>query len=539
MREQEFDVVLVDEASQLTEPDTLAAINRGERFVLVGDHEQLPPVVRSGGRLSESLFQRLVETNPEAAVMLDQQYRMSQRIQAFSSDEFYDGQLRPATAEVAGQTLADLGIETGGAVRNGVPASDASGGSSRKHSVRDGVSFHDVEGTDDAHVDPVEAERVGDIVREYVDAGLDPADVGVIAPFRAQVAEIGRHVPDGVSVDTVDRFQGSSKEVIVVSFVATGTLDGPIFEDHRRVNVALTRAKKSLVLVGDETALRSEPSTTGWSTGRRWTDSVRDDEFADRLPVLHRGERLTSRFERVGLSDFGFEPSGRDQVDERLQVGLGAHRAADNSLVSQVEVRHVDSGLLARGATADDHPSTSPQDVQADLRVLAAEVVHDGVRRPYRRNVSTNLVGVGPVDGVVEAEFGRPVEFLARRGRPHGVGAEHVRELHGSDADAAGDAGDEHEVVRFHLCPAEHVVGGHVRRRHRRGRRGVHGVGERDESVGVYAGGFREAAVVERVVLAEVLRGPRGRTDRRHTSRSGRARRGRRVRPRSRPRPPR
>jgi DNA replication ATP-dependent helicase Dna2 len=240
MREQEFDVVLVDEASQLTEPDTLAAINRGDRFVLVGDHEQLPPVVRSGGRLGTSLFERLVDTHPEAAVMLDQQYRMSQRIQAFSSESFYDGQLRPATGEVAGQTLADLGVETGGA-------------------VRDGVSFHDVPGTGDAHVDPAEAERVGDVVREYVDAGLDPADVGVIAPFRAQVAEIGRHVPEGVAVDTVDRFQGSSKEVIVVSFVATGTLDGPIFEDHRRVNVALTRAKKSLVLVGDERALRSEP----------------------------------------------------------------------------------------------------------------------------------------------------------------------------------------------------------------------------------------------------------------------------------------
>jgi len=240
MREQEFDVVLVDEASQLTEPDTLAAINRGDRFVLVGDHEQLPPVVRSGGRLGTSLFERLVDTHPEAAVMLDQQYRMSQRIQAFSSESFYDGQLRPATGEVAGQTLADLGVETGGA-------------------VRDGVSFHDVPGTGDAHVDPAEAERVGDVVREYVDAGLDPADVGVIAPFRAQVAEIGRHVPEGVAVDTVDRFQGSSKEVIAVSFVATGSLDGPIFEDHRRVNVALTRAKKSLVLVGDERALRSEP----------------------------------------------------------------------------------------------------------------------------------------------------------------------------------------------------------------------------------------------------------------------------------------
>jgi len=259
LRELEFDVVLVDEASQLTEPDTLAAVNRGERFVLVGDHEQLPPVVRSGGRLSKSLFERLHETYPDASVMLDQQYRMSQRIQAFSSREFYDGQLRPATGEVAGQRLADLGVETGDAVRDGVPASDASGGSSRTRFVRDGVTFHDVPGTDDAHVDPAEAERVAAIVAEYVEAGLDPGEVGVIAPFRAQVAEIGRRTPDGVAVDTVDRFQGSSKEVVVVSFVARGALDGPIFEDHRRVNVALSRAKKSLVLVGDERALRSEP----------------------------------------------------------------------------------------------------------------------------------------------------------------------------------------------------------------------------------------------------------------------------------------
>mgnify|MGYP000400266486 CR=1 FL=1 len=99
---------------------------------------------------------------------------------------------------------------------------------------------------------------VAEIVADFLDAGVEPAEIGVIAPFRAQVAEIGRRVPDAVTVDTVDRFQGSSKEVIVVSFVATETLDSPIFEDHRRVNVALTRAKKSLVLVGDESALRTD-----------------------------------------------------------------------------------------------------------------------------------------------------------------------------------------------------------------------------------------------------------------------------------------
>ncbi|MCG1006107.1 AAA domain-containing protein [Halorubrum lacusprofundi] len=241
LRECEFDVALVDEASQLTEPGTHAAINRADRFVLVGDHEQLPPVVRAENDLQTSLFQRLIEEYPDASVMLDRQYRMSQRIQAFASAEFYDGALRPATPEVAGQTLRDLGVD---------PADLPDG-------LAGGVDFDDPDGTRDGNRNVREAERVAEIVDAYVAAGVDPDDIGVIAPFRAQVAEIGRRT--AVTVDTVDRFQGSSKEVIVVSLVATGDLDGPIFEDHRRMNVALTRAKKQLTLVGDDDALASEP----------------------------------------------------------------------------------------------------------------------------------------------------------------------------------------------------------------------------------------------------------------------------------------
>ncbi|TKX81206.1 AAA domain-containing protein [Halorubrum sp. SD626R] len=241
LRECEFDVALVDEASQLTEPGTHAAINRADRFVLVGDHEQLPPVVRAENDLQTSLFQRLIEAYPDASVMLDRQYRMSQRIQAFASAEFYDGALRPATPEVAGQTLADLGVDPDAL------APDLTGG----------VGFVDPDGERDGNRNVREAERVAAIVDAYVAAGVDPGDIGVIAPFRAQVAEIGRRTD--VTVDTVDRFQGSSKEVIVVSLVATGDLDGPIFEDHRRMNVALTRAKKQLTLVGDADALASEP----------------------------------------------------------------------------------------------------------------------------------------------------------------------------------------------------------------------------------------------------------------------------------------
>ncbi|MWV40689.1 AAA domain-containing protein [Natrialba sp. INN-245] len=244
MKEQSFDAALVDEAAQLTEPGTFAAVNLADRFVLVGDHEQLPPVVRAENDLTESLFERLVERYPDAGVMLDRQYRMNQRIQAFASREFYDGQLRPATPDVAGRTLEDLEDVS----REVLPAD-----------LRDSVAFVGVEGDDGRYTDDEEAARIAEIVRAYEEAGLERSEIGVIAPFRAQVSTISNHVPADVAVDTVDRFQGSSQEVIVVSFTATGTLEGPIFEDYRRINVALTRPKRALVLVGDPRALESDP----------------------------------------------------------------------------------------------------------------------------------------------------------------------------------------------------------------------------------------------------------------------------------------
>jgi DNA replication ATP-dependent helicase Dna2 len=252
MREQDFDVALVDEAGQLTEPATLAAANRADRLVLVGDHHQLPPVVQAedvGERddvadLSRSLFERLIETYPAASVMLDRQYRMAQRIQAFASREFYDGELRPAGGEVAGQHLADLLDVTVEALPD---------------HLQGRVTFVDPDGEARGNTNPAEATAVVETVQSYLDAGVDPDDIGVIAPYRAQVAEINKRAPAGVAVDTVDRFQGSSKEVIVVSFVATDSLDGPLFDDYRRVNVALTRAKRGLVLVGDADALGTDP----------------------------------------------------------------------------------------------------------------------------------------------------------------------------------------------------------------------------------------------------------------------------------------
>jgi len=236
MREQEFDYAVVDEASQLTEPATLAATNLAVAFTLVGDHEQLPPVSASD---APSMFERLAEGHPEAAVTLDRQYRMAQRIQAFPSREFYDGELLPANGEVAQRSLDEIADPPGG--------------------FKDTVTFVPVEGAQKGNANEDEARRVEQIIEGFLGLGADEDDIAVIAPFRAQVAEIGRRVPEGIAVDTVDRFQGSSEEVVLVSFVATGSLDSPIFEDPRRLNVALTRAKRSLILIGDPAALETDP----------------------------------------------------------------------------------------------------------------------------------------------------------------------------------------------------------------------------------------------------------------------------------------
>ena len=188
--------------------------------------------------------------------MLERQYRMAQRIQAFSSNEFYEGKLRPATGAVAAQRIGDL---------DGVSAD------SLPKALQNPVAFIDVVGDREAHTDREEATRISELVERFVESGASPEDIGVIAPFRAQVATISRKTREDVTVDTVDRFQGSSKEVILVSFVASTPedLDGPIFDDYRRLNVALTRAKKSLVLVGTREALEADPlygRMVSWAT---------------------------------------------------------------------------------------------------------------------------------------------------------------------------------------------------------------------------------------------------------------------------------
>lgn len=185
------------------------------------------------------MFERLADKYPESAVTLRRQYRMAQRIQSFSSKEFYDGALFPADDEVARRSIEDI--------------------ADPPDRYSDPVTFVPVDGEERQNVNVDEAEAVEAVHAELVDSGVPSGSIAVIAPFRAQVAELGRRLPDETPVDTVDRFQGSSQDTVVLSFVASDDLDSPVFDDPRRLNVALTRAKRALVLVGNPDALRTDP----------------------------------------------------------------------------------------------------------------------------------------------------------------------------------------------------------------------------------------------------------------------------------------
>jgi len=300
-----FDVAILDEASQVPEPMALGAINRARRFVLVGDHRQLPPVVTAEGALgafieaSESLLDvddevLVEEESPEPSARaharvdrwmasvsgvrgLDQslferlaghvpgtrlkvQYRSNAAIMALSSRAFYDGDLQ------ADQAVTSLELPVVRASLEGISGHIAA--------ILD-PSFPlvmvDVVGTEDARQNQAEAH----VVLELISALLRPAtlgrrdgarpfdparrqaEIGVISPFRAQVQLLRRMMRGtladgarGIVVDTVERFQGQEREVMLVSMVASGRTSAHL-ADARRLNVTLTRARSKLVVIGN------------------------------------------------------------------------------------------------------------------------------------------------------------------------------------------------------------------------------------------------------------------------------------------------
>lgn len=263
MAGRRFDVVAVDEATQATEPSCLVPLVLGDRWVLAGDHRQLPPTVLSreaaSRGLDRSLFERLAERHGEDVLeMLTMQYRMHEKIMTFSAERFYGGRLR-AAEEVWDHTLRDLGYDD----------SRVDGDLRRILLPEEPVVFLDTAGMETrerqrgdspSRENPEEAELVGRLADNLRWAGIDERDIGVISPYADQADLIDRQLEaEGLEVHTVDGFQGREKEAIVISLVRSNDRGEVGFlRDVRRLNVALTRARRKLVVVGDSGTVGSE-----------------------------------------------------------------------------------------------------------------------------------------------------------------------------------------------------------------------------------------------------------------------------------------
>ncbi|ASJ10341.1 AAA family ATPase [Thermococcus sp. P6] len=265
-----YDVAVVDEATQATIPSVLIPINRAKRFVLAGDHRQLPPTILSEGarELSRTLFEGLIERYPWKSEMLEVQYRMNERLMEFPSREFYGGKVK-ADASVRDITLTDLGIKEpeGQWVEVLKPENvlvfiDTSGMENRFERRRRGS---------DSRENPLEAGIVKETVEQLLKLGADPGWIGVITPYDDQRDLLESLLPEEIEVKTVDGYQGREKEAIVLSFVRSNSRGELGFlKDLRRLNVSLTRAKRKLVMVGDSATLSAHP------TYRRLLDFVRE-----------------------------------------------------------------------------------------------------------------------------------------------------------------------------------------------------------------------------------------------------------------------
>ena len=257
-----FPRILIDEATQATEPSALVPLSKGARqVVLIGDHKQLPPTVISRraelGGLARSLFERLIEMGIEPRI-LTTQYRMHPRISEFPNTQFYDGKLddgvnnseRPAPI---GMLWPDWDTPIAFLPLGGGEILSPDGASKENQ---------------------VEASWVVKILIDLIDGGeLGTEEVGIITPYAGQVRAIKDSMPEelaGVEVRTVGGYQGREKEVIIFSCVRSNK-DGNVgfLSDSRRLNVALTRAKRGLIVVGDPETLRFDGE---W---RKWLDHIR------------------------------------------------------------------------------------------------------------------------------------------------------------------------------------------------------------------------------------------------------------------------
>lgn len=257
VRNLKFEVVVIDEAGQALEPACWIPILKAQKVVLAGDHQQLPPTIKSAeaarNGLNNTLLEKCVIRHPEAVVLLKEQYRMHETIMGYSSSVFYQQKLK-AHVSVAQrllfpQDLPLLFVDTAGCGFN-----------------------EKAEGT--STVNPEEAAFLIKHLMQFV-AELEAhyelenfPTIGIISPYKQQIlvlkealfsADLQKYT-DKISVNTIDSFQGQERDVIYISLTRSNNNNEIGFlSDIRRMNVALTRARKKLVVIGDSSTLSKQP----------------------------------------------------------------------------------------------------------------------------------------------------------------------------------------------------------------------------------------------------------------------------------------
>ena len=255
-----FGTLFIDEAAQALEAACWIPIRKASRVVLAGDHCQLPPTIKSmaakKGGLEVTLMERIVENKPEEVTLLKMQYRMNDQIMRFSSDWFYHGEVESAPS-VSHRGILDYDLP--------IAWIDTSDIDAREEFV--GETF--------GRINKTEAELTLAVLQHYFEkVGRtrileERIDVGIISPYRAQVQylrqlirkrEFFKPYRQLISVNTVDGFQGQERDVILISLVRANN-EGQIgfLSDLRRMNVAITRARMKLIILGDTTTLARHP----------------------------------------------------------------------------------------------------------------------------------------------------------------------------------------------------------------------------------------------------------------------------------------
>jgi ATP-dependent RNA/DNA helicase IGHMBP2 len=260
LRGKKFKTAFIDEAGQALEPASWIPLLKSERVIFAGDHQQLPPTIKSveAARegLAKTLFEKGIEKQPHTASMLQVQYRMNEQIMRFPSDYFYEGKLiaheSVRTALLRPHQSPVEFIDTAGCGYNETQDPETL---SRFNEEEAQLLIHQVEKL---------VEEIGN--NTWIEEQIT---LGIITPYRAQVEHLQKLAENSpiletlqslININTVDAFQGQERDVIAISFVRSNDKGEVGFlGDIRRTNVAMTRARKKLLMIGDSATLGSHP----------------------------------------------------------------------------------------------------------------------------------------------------------------------------------------------------------------------------------------------------------------------------------------